>query len=81
MNYFDSPKYRIPTTIGNDMTKALLRFMHGSKRKFVDKASWPDNVGCSAKTQPVPTTQPAKTETEGCTSTQPKTERHSLKAE
>ena len=81
MDSFDSPKYRIPTRVGNDMTKALLKFMHGTKRRVVDKANWPDNVGCSARTEPVPTTQPTKTQTDASAVSQPKVERHSLKAE
>lgn len=85
MKSFDSPKYRIPTAIGSDMTRALLRFMQGRKRKFIDSSTWPNNPGCSALTQPTPTTQ-SKTQTTSTqakaqATTQPKGERHSLKAE
>ena len=82
MNSFDSPKYRIPNQLGNHMTQALLQFIHGQKRKFVDKVSWPHNVGCNA-IKVFPTPLPIKiaplTPTEVASAFRQQIDRHSLK--
>jgi len=59
MDSFISPKYLIPTKKGIDMTKALLGFKVGLKRKYIDKVNWPDNTGCSNLTPPASTPTPA----------------------
>lgn len=53
MASFDSPLYRIPTTVGTEITEALLRFMHSNKGVYIDKVDWPHNLGCNALTKPI----------------------------
>ena len=64
MDSFDSPHYRIHTTTGTEITEALLKFKHGTKRIFIDKVNWPNNVGCNALPKPTPTSSTSKSHTE-----------------
>lgn len=47
LNSFISPNYLIPTTVGTDMTRALLDFKSGKGKSYIDVAKWPDNIGCN----------------------------------
>jgi hypothetical protein len=48
-NCVDNGNYRIPTTSGTEITDALVAFMKGGKRNYIDLTSWPNNLGCNGR--------------------------------
>jgi hypothetical protein len=51
--YYESTNYRIPSGSGVEVNDALLAFMRGGERLYIDSVSWPNNSGCSGLKQPV----------------------------
>jgi hypothetical protein len=43
----NSAAYKIPPKTGVTINEALLNFIGGRERKYVDSSSWPDNTGCN----------------------------------
>jgi len=50
--YYENSKYRIPTDSGVEVNDALLAFMRGGEKLYIDSVSWPSNSGCSGASQP-----------------------------